>query len=157
MAPFSAMNLRPGYEQQSGSIQVPSQKLESLTLNSPGYKSNEPHLPSAPSPVRFREKVLIHAHRSYLELLTHLHQNKKSPHRSAGHKAPSRMIIFPKLPKSSSYSSSIFASHHSQTELDYPTIRSASLPANSHVSLHTTPHVQSRNNYNSRSYLDSYM
>ncbi|KAI0115443.1 glycosyl transferase family 41-domain-containing protein [Nemania sp. FL0031] len=151
MAPFSAMNLRPGYEQQSGSIQVPSQKLESLTLNSPGYKNNEPHLPGAPSPVRFREKVLIHAHRSYLELLTHLHQNKKSPHRSAGPKTPSRMIIFPKLPKSSSYSSSVFTSHHSHTELDYPAIRSASLPANSHVGLHAASHVQSRNNYNGRS------
>ncbi|KAI0415415.1 glycosyl transferase family 41-domain-containing protein [Xylaria grammica] len=148
VAPFSAMNLRPGYEPpHPASIQVPSQKLESLTLDSTTYKTGEPHLHGVPSPVRFREKVLAHAHRSYLELLAYLHQTKKSPYRSSGPRATSKMIIFPKLPKSSSYSSSVFASQHGQPELDYPSIRGGNLATPSQAELHTPSHVQSINNH----------
>ncbi|KAI0197450.1 glycosyl transferase family 41-domain-containing protein [Xylaria flabelliformis] len=142
MSPFPSTNSRPAYEPHPGSIQVPSQKLESLTLDSPGYKNNESHVPGASSPVRFREKVLVHAHRSYLELLTHLHQSKKSPYRSTGPRSASKMIIFPKLPKSSTYTNSVFASQHSQIELDYPSIRGAGLSATSSTELHATSQGQ---------------
>lgn len=149
VAPLSAMNLQPGYEPHSSSIQVPSQKLESLTLDSAGYKNNEPHTPGVPSPVRFREKVLTHAHRSYLELLGYLHQSKKSSHRYNGPRAASRMIILPKLPKASSYSSSVFASQHGHIESDYPGIRDASLPGTPHAKPQTS-HVQFTNSYHLR-------
>ncbi len=147
VAPFSAMNLRPGYESHPSSIQVPSQKLESLTLDSAAYKNSETRAHGAPSPVRFREKVLTHAHRSYLELLAYLHQTKKSPYRPLGPRTTSRMMIFPKLPKSSGYSSSVFASQHSQNELDDPSSRVGSLSTGSKAELHATSHVQSINHY----------
>ncbi|KAI1420495.1 glycosyl transferase family 41-domain-containing protein [Xylaria sp. FL1777] len=148
VAPLSFMNLRPGYETHpAAAIQVPSQKLESLTLDSTAYKPSETRAHGVPSPVRFREKVLAHAHRSYIELLAYLHQTKKSSHRSAGPRTTSRMIIFPKLPKSSNYSSSVFASQHSQNELDYPSVRGGSLSAGSEAELHATSSVQPINNH----------
>ncbi|KAI0450191.1 glycosyltransferase family 41 protein [Xylaria acuta] len=150
MAPFPAMNPRQGYEPHPGPIQVPSQKLESLTLDSPGYKNNESHVPGTSSPGGFREKVLVHAHRSYLELLAHLHQSKKSPYRSTGPRSASKMIIFPKLPKSSAYAGSVFASQHSQINLDYPSIRGAGLSATTPSELHVTSQVQSLNSHHVR-------
>ncbi|KAI1172286.1 glycosyltransferase family 41 protein [Nemania sp. FL0916] len=127
-APHSTMKFQPSYESHAGSIQVPSQKLESLTLDSPVYKYNESRVPGAPLPAGFREKVLTHAHRSYLELLSYLHQiNKKPQHRPVGPRIASKMTIFPKLPKSSSYPASVFALPHNRGELEYPNIRNASL------------------------------
>ncbi|KAJ2986267.1 hypothetical protein NUW58_g5110 [Xylaria curta] len=145
VAPFPATSLRPGYETHLGSVQVPSQKLESLTLNSPSYKYNEPHGPGVSSPLRFREKVLAHAHRSYLELLAYLHQSKKSSHRSAGSKTASKMIIFPKLPKSAGYSNNIFVSQPSRLELDYLSARGVS-----QAELHAASHAQPMNNHHFR-------
>ncbi|GAP90825.1 putative glycosyltransferase family 41 protein [Rosellinia necatrix] len=149
VAPFSAMNIRPAYEPHLSTIQVPSQKLESLTLDPAGYKTNEPHVPGATSPVRFREKVLAHAHRSYLELLSYLHQSKKSSHRSIGPRATSRMIIVPRLTKFSGYSSSVFTLQHSQTKLDYPSIRGPNLPTTPQAELQAS-HVQSTSSHHSR-------
>ncbi|KAI0969844.1 glycosyl transferase family 41-domain-containing protein [Xylaria arbuscula] len=150
VAPFSAMNLRPGFEPLPASIQAPSQKLESLTLDPTGYKNNETRAHGVPSPIRFREKVLAHAHRSYLELLAYMHQTKKSSSRSAGPRSSSRMIIFPKLPKSSSYSNSVFASQHSQSDLDYPGIRAGNLSTGPETELQAASHVQLLNNHHLR-------
>ncbi|KAI1288191.1 glycosyl transferase family 41-domain-containing protein [Xylaria venustula] len=147
VAPFSAMNLRPGFEPLPASIQAPSQKLESLTLDPTGYKNNETRAHGVPSPIRFREKVLAHAHRSYLELLAYMHQTKKSSSRSAGPRTSSRMIIFPKLPKSSSHSSSVFASQHNQSELNYSGIRGGNLSTGSETELQAASHVHLLNNH----------
>ncbi|KAI1819702.1 glycosyl transferase family 41-domain-containing protein [Xylaria intraflava] len=150
-APFSPLDLRADYGLQSGPIQVPFQKLESLTLDTPGYKASEPHAHGVPSPARFREKVLSHAHRSYIELLAYLHQSKKSSYRSpAGTRTASRMIIFPKLSKPSSGQNNGFASQHGRTELDAPNIRGASLPTSSPVDLHPNSYVRSMNNHRLR-------
>ncbi|KAJ3580407.1 hypothetical protein NPX13_g155 [Xylaria arbuscula] len=146
VAPFSAMSLRTGFEPHQTSIQISSQKLESLTLDSTGFKPNEIRTNGIPSPVRFREKVLAHAHRSYLELLAYLHQTKKSSHRSTGSRIASRLIIFPKLPKSSSYSNSVFATQTSRDELDFTNIRRGNFPASSEAELHGAAHGQSINN-----------
>lgn len=150
VAPFSAMSIRSGFEPHQASIQIPSQKLESLTLNPTNFNPNETRAHGIPSPVRFREKVLAHAHRSYLELLAYLHQTKKSPHRSASSKAASRLIIFPKLPRSSSYSNSVFATQHNRDELDLPEIRRGNFPIGSEADLHTAAHGQPINNHQFR-------
>ncbi|KAI1345517.1 glycosyltransferase family 41 protein [Xylaria sp. FL0043] len=150
VAPFSALNLRPGYEQHPASVQVPSRKLESLTLDPTAYKDNETRAHGVTSPVRFREKVLTHAHRSYLELIAYLHQTKKSSYRSTGPRTNSKMIIFPKLPKSSSYSSSIFVSQHSRNELEYPNTRDGILSTDSETELRASSQVQSVNNHHLR-------
>ncbi|KAI0532953.1 glycosyl transferase family 41-domain-containing protein [Xylaria digitata] len=147
VTPFSTMNLRPSYEPHPTSIQVSSQKLESLTLDSTTYKNSEPHVHGVPSPVRFREKVLAHAHRSYVELLAYLHQTKKPQQQSSSARAASKMIIFPKLPKNSSYSSSVFPFQHGQTELDYHSIRGGSHPITSQAELRPPSHVPSINNH----------
>jgi hypothetical protein len=148
VAPVSTVNPRPSYDQHPAAIQVPSQKLESLTLDSARYEVNEPHAHGTPSPTRLREKVLTHAHRSYAELLAYLHQCKKSPNRSsAGPRATSRMIIFPKLPRSSSYPSSASALQPNQAELDYPSNRGANVSLTSQAELHAVPKVQSVNKH----------
>ncbi|KAI0515337.1 glycosyl transferase family 41-domain-containing protein [Xylaria bambusicola] len=150
VAPFSAMSLRSGFEPHQASIQVPSQKLESLTLESTAFKPSESRVQGIPSPVRFREKVLTHAHRSYLELLAYQHQTKKSPHRSVGPRTSSRMVIFPKLPRSSSYSSSVFATQHSQEELDFADIRRGNLSTCPESELHPVAHGQLNRNHHLR-------
>ncbi|KAI0407541.1 glycosyl transferase family 41-domain-containing protein [Xylaria palmicola] len=147
VVPFSAMNLRPSYEPRLGSVQVPSQKLETLTLDSPVYRNTERRTSGAPSPVRFREKVLVHAHHSYLELLAYLHQTKKSPYRSTGPRGASKMIIFPKLPKSYNYTSNVFASQHTQPEIDYTSTKGVGLPTSSQAEPHLSAHVQSMHNH----------
>lgn len=150
MAPLPAASVRPGYESHSGSIQVPSQKLESLSLDSPSYKNSETRVFGVHSPAGFREKMLAHAHRSYLELLAYLHQNKRSPHRSSTPRTANRIIIFPKLSKSSSHSSSGSASPHSQAELDFRKVGGASPPTNSQIETHAAPYVQSVNDQHLR-------
>ncbi|KAI1430993.1 glycosyl transferase family 41-domain-containing protein [Xylaria sp. CBS 124048] len=151
VAPQSAVDLRPDYGQQLGFLRVPSQKFESLTLDTPGYKANEPHAHGIPSPTQIREKALTHAHRSYVELLAYLHQSKKSPHRSsAGTRASFRMIIYPKLSKSSSCPSNAFAVQHSPTELDPSNARSVHLPTSSSTGMRPASYTHLMNNYRVR-------
>ncbi|KAI0200974.1 glycosyltransferase family 41 protein [Astrocystis sublimbata] len=140
---YPAMHLRPGLDSHPTALQIPSKRLESLTLDSPGYKNNSPQVSGASSPGRFREKVLVHAHRSYVELLTHLHQSKKPLYRSSSSRNSSKIIIFPKLPKLPTLAAGVFASHYGQTELDYPSLRSVDLSVQPPAELQTTSHGQS--------------
>ncbi|KAI2643252.1 glycosyl transferase family 41-domain-containing protein [Xylaria nigripes] len=151
VAPFTGLDIRPGYESQSGSIQIPSRKLESLTLDTTGYKASEPRAHGVSSSSRFREKVLTHAHRSYIELIAFLHQSKKPLYRSSsGARVASRMLIFPRLTKPPGSSSSDLASQHSQNEIDSSTARGASLPTSSQVELHPASLAHSVNNHHLR-------
>jgi len=144
----SSLNPRPGYEPpHSGAVQVPSQKFENLTLESARYKVNEPHPREQPSPAQFRERVLAHGHRAYADLLTYLHQGKKSANRSsAAPRAVARMTIIPKLPKSASYPSSSFASH-SPIEMDYSSMKGTNSSVNSQTDQHMASMTQSLNKY----------
>ncbi|ORY71539.1 glycosyl transferase family 41-domain-containing protein [Pseudomassariella vexata] len=95
------LGLGAGYDTIQGILQIPAQRLESLSLEQNHYNAPSAQLPETASPVRFRERALANAHRTYVELLAYLHQSKKSqPGRSsAGSRSSSKMMIFPKLPK----------------------------------------------------------
>ncbi|CAJ2507990.1 Uu.00g091760.m01.CDS01 [Anthostomella pinea] len=109
----SQFNAQSPYDLVSGPYQAPSQKLESLTLESTRYNSSQVLVPHAQSPARFREKALAHAHRAHVELLAYLHHSKKSSSRStAGTRSSSKMVIFPKLPKPLNRSFSAFSPQH---------------------------------------------
>ncbi|KAI0140552.1 glycosyltransferase family 41 protein [Xylariaceae sp. FL1272] len=124
-----------------GGIQVPSQRLESLTLETARYPTNGSHGNDMSTPPRFREKALAQAHRTYVELLAYVHQRPRSGHRAATNaKAPSKVIIMPKLPKSSAYGSAAVLPHHNPADLQYPAINRSSFSA----SHHTDPQILSR-------------
>ncbi|KAK8058642.1 UDP-N-acetylglucosaminyltransferase [Apiospora phragmitis] len=118
--PGGAGGVMPRYDSHAN-LQTPAQGLERLSLEpNPSYYEYV-ESPSAESPTAFREKALMKAHRSCIELLTHLHQTKKSHFGRYAHgsRAASRMLIFPKLPK---------APMPSRAAFDHP------------QSLHTPPH-----------------
>ncbi len=83
-----------------GHLQVPSRKLESLTLESSRYSTPGTHLQENVSQGRFRARAFSNAHRAYLELLAYLQQNKKSQSGRSSSRT-SKMVIFPKVPKPS--------------------------------------------------------
>ncbi|KAH9910062.1 glycosyl transferase family 41-domain-containing protein [Xylariomycetidae sp. FL2044] len=96
----NSFGARPRHEQNPPSFQVPAQRLESLTLEPPKYHALGSGYSDTSSPARFREKVLAHAHRTYVELLAFLHRAKKSrSSMSSGPWTSSKMVIFPKIPK----------------------------------------------------------
>lgn len=109
------------YEGGSGNIQTPSHGLESLTLESGQYSRPASEMGDNYTPARFKEKVLANAHRSYVELLSYLHQSKKTQIRSPREPRSSRMVIFPKLPKHPTHPSCVLGprrSHNVQTFRD---------------------------------------
>lgn len=95
----------------AGHFQVPSRKLESLTLESSRYSTPGTHLQENVSPARFRAKAFTNAHRAYLELLTYLQQSKKSQGGRSSSRLSSKMVILPKLPKASLSSAYPFHRH----------------------------------------------
>ncbi|KAK8065705.1 tetratricopeptide [Apiospora hydei] len=96
--PGGAGGVMPRYDSHAN-LQTPAQGLENLSLEPSYYDYADPS--STESPTAFREKALVRAHRSCIELLTYLHQTKKSHFGRYAHgsRAASRMLIFPKLPK----------------------------------------------------------
>ncbi|KAI1320744.1 glycosyltransferase family 41 protein [Xylariaceae sp. FL0255] len=132
-----SVSSRGHYAPHPATIQVPFQRLESLTLDSSHYQPTEPLAHESPSPARFREKVLVQAHRSYVELLSYLHQNKKALSRTlGGSKHSSRMIILPKLPKSSPCPSSTAPPRRNPSELHYAGTGDARLSIGSRTDLY---------------------
>ncbi|KAK8113105.1 glycosyltransferase family 41 protein (tetratricopeptide) [Apiospora sp. TS-2023a] len=128
-APYHATNrysgsggIPPRYNSHAN-LQTPAQQLESLTLEQKYYESSNPS--SSESPAAFRERALMRAHKACIDLLTHLHQTKKSHFGRYAHgsRASSRMLIFPKLPKAPTQTHTAF--NHAQTHpsphyIDYP-------------------------------------
>ncbi|KAI0169437.1 glycosyltransferase family 41 protein [Hypoxylon sp. FL1284] len=106
------------YEEGQAVLQTPSQGLESLSIGPPRHDASE-HLFDDGSTAMFREKVLAHAHRSYIELLAYIHQSKRSHNRSPNEPRSSRMVIFPKLPKPPSHASCNVNSLQSQAPHPY--------------------------------------
>ncbi|KAI1133884.1 glycosyltransferase family 41 protein [Hypoxylon sp. FL0543] len=109
-----AFNSPTDYEDGAITPQTPSQSLESLTLEPAQYAIPGSGLNGTPAPARFREKALANAHRSYIELLAYLHHSKKSQSRSSQEPRSSKMVIFPKLPRSSSHPNCALAQRRSQ-------------------------------------------
>lgn len=107
-------------------LQTPSQGLESLTLEPAQYNSPGLDFHENAAPARFREKALASAHRSYVELLTYLHQSKKSHSRSAQDSKSSKMIIFPKLPKPPSNLGCVLTPRRSQVVHSYSDVNGGS-------------------------------
>ncbi|OTB05292.1 glycosyltransferase family 41 protein [Hypoxylon sp. CI-4A] len=101
------------WDDGSTGMQTPSQGLESLTLE-PQYHRTGLNLNESSSPARFREKALANAHRSYIELLAYLHQNKKSHVRSSHEPRSSKMVIFPKLPRAPSHPACVLTPRRNQ-------------------------------------------
>ncbi|KAK7963836.1 tetratricopeptide [Apiospora saccharicola] len=128
-APYHATNrysgsggIPPRYNSHAN-LQTPAQQLESLTLEQKYYESSNPS-PSE-SPAAFRERALVRAHKACIDLLTHLHQTKKSHFGRYAHgsRASSRMLIFPKLPKAPTQTHAAY--NHAQTHpsphyIDFP-------------------------------------
>ncbi|KAI5856648.1 glycosyltransferase family 41 protein [Durotheca rogersii] len=99
--PFRASsNSRPRFEDPPTGLRTPSQGLESLTLEPVQHIRPVLEFHESSTPIRFRERALANAHRSYIELLAYLHQCKKAQGRSSHEFRPTKMVIFPKLPKS---------------------------------------------------------
>lgn len=101
VAPPTSLGRDPRYESARGNLQIPAQRMESLTLDTGIYDLSGPPLATkAPSPARFREKALASAHRTYVDLLAFLHSSRKaaSGRASNGSRSSSKMVIFPKLP-----------------------------------------------------------
>ncbi|KAH7032834.1 glycosyl transferase family 41-domain-containing protein [Microdochium trichocladiopsis] len=94
-----------------------SQQLASLTLG-PQYESAHPLQPRQSSR-GFRDKALANAHTTYLELLAYLHNRKKSgqSNQTGAVRNQSKMVIFPKLPKPLSQTSSNVIRRQSQTAM----------------------------------------
>ncbi|KAI0396205.1 glycosyltransferase family 41 protein [Xylariaceae sp. FL0594] len=137
-----SLNMRLKYEPpQVAAVQVPSQKFESLTLESGRYAANESHSQERYSPAQFSEKVLALGHRAYADLLTQMHQGINSSNRSPiGPRATARMAIFPRLPRSASYPNVPLASSQSSVETGHQTVRETSA-----LALHNTPfHAQNQ-------------
>ncbi|KAI4598985.1 hypothetical protein KJ359_002400 [Pestalotiopsis sp. 9143b] len=65
-------------DQLQNNLQAPAQRLESLTLESSGYNGKGPQMTDSPTPTGFREKALLNAHRTYVDLLAFLHAHRKS-------------------------------------------------------------------------------
>lgn len=103
------------YDNMRGNLQVPAQRLESLTLDPGGYSHSGTHLSDMPSPARFREKALTNAHRAYVDLLAFLHSSKRSvsSRSSGGSRSSSKMIIYPKVPNQTRQLSSTYGRRHS--------------------------------------------
>ncbi|KAI0472196.1 glycosyl transferase family 41-domain-containing protein [Xylariaceae sp. FL0804] len=123
-------------------IQAPSQKLESLSLDSARYYAAGAPLHDNLSHARFREKALAQAHRSYVELLSYLHHTRKSRPSSTGHRSSSKMVIFPKLPKPMSRSGSTFSSKHARSAGVYADSIHADYSMGSQSGLSAGPHAQ---------------
>lgn len=103
------------YEEGSASLQTPSQGLESLTLEPGQYEGSVSEFDGRPAPGMFKEKALTLAHRSYIELLSYLHQSKKAQSRASQESRSSKMVIFPKLPKPPSQSGCVPTPRQFQT------------------------------------------
>ncbi|KAI1336178.1 glycosyl transferase family 41-domain-containing protein [Xylariaceae sp. FL0016] len=115
MSPGASFNSPAPYDNMfPGAFHAPSQRLESLTLDSPRYNYAGLQTRDSSSPTRFKERALTQAHRSYIELLAYLHQTKKSKSRSSVGSRSSRMVIFPKLPRPPNQSAGTLGSHHIQ-------------------------------------------
>ncbi|KAI2464002.1 glycosyltransferase family 41 protein [Annulohypoxylon bovei var. microspora] len=110
-APYNVLS---HYEEGNMGLQTPSQGLESLTLEPAQYHRPGHGLSENSTPVRFREKALANAHRSYIELLAYLHRHKKSQSRSSQEAKSSKMVIFPKLPRPSSHPNCVLPPRRSQ-------------------------------------------
>ncbi|KAI0095705.1 glycosyltransferase family 41 protein [Hypoxylon sp. NC0597] len=121
-------NSPAGYEEGAVGMQTPSQGLESLTLEPTQYVMPGSGLNESPVPSRFREKALTNAHRSYIELLAYLHHGKKSQSRSSQEPRSSKMVIFPKLPRSSSHPNCILPARRSQDGRAYRDLNSDNHP-----------------------------
>ena len=97
--PMSAYSLDDGFSHQhqiSPMLQSPHRRMESLSLG--------PSTPTggAPSPARFKERALAHAHKTYADLLIYLSHAKKAQAKassSSGSKVSSKMVVFPRPPK----------------------------------------------------------
>lgn len=114
--------IMPHYNSHA-SLQTPAQQLESLTLEQKYHDHSNPSTPE--SPAAFRERALVRAHKACIDLLTHLHQTKKSHFGRYAHgsRASTRMLIFPKLPKAPTQTRAEFnhaQSHPSPHYIDYP-------------------------------------
>jgi hypothetical protein len=122
----SALNLPlggagPRYDFVRGNVQVPAQRLESLTLESGRYDTAGTQIPEVSSPARFREKALANAHRTYVDLLAYIHSTKKthSGRSSNGSRSSSKMVIFPKLPNPPKQPASGFGRHQPRSLYAY--------------------------------------
>ncbi len=97
--PLSSHPLNDGFsrfEQKQPMHHAPHQSLEALSLSS--VKS--PTAGDMSSPVRFKERALAQAHKAYSELLLFLNHSKKAQTAKTGISSrPSKLLMFPKLPK----------------------------------------------------------
>ncbi|KAK8110977.1 glycosyltransferase family 41 protein [Apiospora kogelbergensis] len=142
-APYNATNrpvggaggVMPRYDSHAN-MQTPAQCLENLTLDPNYYEPAGPS--SSESPTAFRERALMRAHRACIELLTHLHQTKKSHFGRYAHgsRASSRMLIFPKLPKAPMPSHAAFNHPQSHTPPHYIDYADAGARANNNTPQH---------------------
>jgi tetratricopeptide (TPR) repeat protein len=105
--PMSALPLDDGFARysqvQAGSIQSPNRRLEALSLNSattPNGLALGGDGPT-PSPARFKERALAHAHKTYADLLVYLSHSKRAQHArdGSGSTKAVKMMVFPKPPK----------------------------------------------------------
>ncbi|KAK3359791.1 glycosyl transferase family 41-domain-containing protein [Lasiosphaeria hispida] len=89
------------YGHNHSAHQAPLHRLQALSLNSGPASMNKGASGGAPSPARFKERALQHAHKAYNDLLVYLGHSKKSQHgRSASGSRPSnKMVVYPKPPK----------------------------------------------------------
>ncbi|KAK9769430.1 putative Glycosyl transferase family 41-domain-containing protein [Seiridium cardinale] len=112
-APHSARDHRLDY--MHGNLQAPAQRLESLTLDPARYDQGGRRLSEKSSPVRFRERALANAHRTYVDLLSFLHSSKKSAsgRSSGGSRQSSKMVIYPKVPNPPKQAASAFGRRQS--------------------------------------------
>lgn len=102
------------HDRAPGNMQIPAQRLESLTLES-RYGHHGAHSPDTSSPARFREKALVNAHRSYVDLLSYLHSSKKSTSNrsSSSSRSTSKMVIYPKVPNAPKLAPSTYSRRQS--------------------------------------------
>ncbi|KAI5919089.1 glycosyl transferase family 41-domain-containing protein [Camillea tinctor] len=151
MPPGMPFNARPPYELNPANFQAPSQGLESLTLDPTRYTAPGAHLQTSSPPAKFREKALAFAHRSYLELLSYLHHNKKSNSRSAGgSRSSSKMVIFPKLPKPLNNSANSFSLQHTRSPASYIDMRSDNYAMDTQAGAGSDVRMQSAINFQFR-------
>lgn len=104
-------NFRPGLVQNN--LQTPAQRLESLTLDPSGYNGSGSRMSVSSNPVGFREKALANAHRTYVDLLAHLHAHRKSASARSSGRSSSKMIIYPKVPSVPKQNTSTYGRHRS--------------------------------------------
>jgi hypothetical protein len=73
--------------------------LDTLSLDSGKAQAPASSTGDHASRSRFREKVLVHAHRTYLDLLAHLHRGRKHRKVGLGNQTAPKVLVYPKPPR----------------------------------------------------------